>query len=108
MTRQAIFGRQADPMWLIAILFTPAVAFAAIWLGFVPPPYAGTLLRVREGAIRVTKGQIRPHVREDVTEILAQAGVARGFIAITGSHRVTFSRNIPAAVHQRLRNVLLN
>ena len=94
-------------MWLIPILCLVAGAFAAVWYGVVPPPYASTLLRVQDGTIRVTKGQVKPFAREHVREILAEAGVARGFIAIT-NNRVIFSRHIPAAVRQRLRNVLLN
>lgn len=95
-------------MWLIPILCLVAVAFAAVWFGFVPPPHASTLLRVHEGTIRVAKGQLGSIAREHVTDILAEAGVVRGFVAITHSNRVIFSRQIPAAVHQRLRNVLLN
>lgn len=95
-------------MWLIAILPVALLAFAAIALGFVPPPHASTLLQVRAGAIRVTRGRILPHAREHVTEILSEAGVAKGFIAILPNNRVAFSRQIPAEVHQRLRNVLLN
>jgi hypothetical protein len=51
---------------------------------------------------------MRSHAREHLTEILSDAQVSRGFIAITPANRIVFSRNIPAAVHQRLRNVLLN
>jgi hypothetical protein len=95
-------------MWLIPILCLVAGAFAAVSFGIVPPPHASTLLRVQPGTIRVTKGQVKPFAREHVREILAEAGVARGFIAITHSNRVIFSRHIPESVHQRLRNVLLN
>ena len=94
-------------MWLIPILCLVAGAFAAVRFGVVPPPHASTLLRVQEGTIRVTKGQLNTLAREHVREILAEAGVTKGFIAIT-NNRVTFSRHIPAAIHQRLRNVLLN
>ena len=95
-------------MWLIPILCLVAVAFAAVRFGVVPPPHASTLLRVQRGTIRVIKGQIRPLAREHLTEILAEAGVAKGFIAIIHPNRVIFSRRVPSAVHQRLRNVLLN
>src|SRR5258706_12903411 len=95
-------------MWIIAALSLAAVAFAAISFGFVPPPFASTLLHFREGVVRVTRGQLQPHSRDHVAEILSAAGVARGFIAVTLSNRVACSRHIPAIVHQRLRNVLLN
>ena len=81
---------------------------AAIWFGFVPRPGASTLIHIRNGALRVKRGQLRGHSREHVAEILRDSKVATGFIAITHENRVRFSRQIPAALHQRLRNVLLN
>jgi hypothetical protein len=83
-------------------------AFAAVSLGYVPPPHASTLLRIRAGALHVARGRLQPHAREHVAEILLEVGISRGFVAVTPTNRVTFSRNIPAAIHQRLRNVLLN
>jgi len=93
-------------MWLFIILCT--IAIAAVWFGVVPPPHASTLVRVRAGSVRVTRGKIRPEAKGQVAEILADAGIANGFIAVTPGERVAFSWNIPGTVHQRLRNVLLN
>jgi hypothetical protein len=84
------------------------LVFAAICFGFVPPPHANMLLRIRAGAIRATRGSLKPYAREHVTEILSEARVSSGFIAITPGNHVVFSRQIPTTVHQRLRNVLLN
>jgi hypothetical protein len=95
-------------MWLIPIVCLAALALAAVWFGFVPPPNASTLLQIRAGAVRTSRGRLKPHAREHVTEILTEASVSRGFIAITPGNRVVFSRTIPNAVHQRLGNVLLN
>jgi len=95
-------------MWIIAIGGLLALAFLAIWFGFVPPPNAGTLIQIRKGTVRVTRGRLKPHAKEHVIEILSEVRVSRGFIAVTADNRVAFSRGIPSAVHQRLRNVLLN
>jgi hypothetical protein len=95
-------------MWLIAIVCLAGLAIAAIWLGFVPPPHASTLIRVRDGAVRVRRGMVKSDVKAQMAEILTEAGVSRGFIAVTPDNRVAFSRRIPPTVHQRLRNVLLN
>jgi hypothetical protein len=55
------------------------------------------------------QGQAVPHhVLSSVAELLQAAGVKRGFIAITPDSRVKFSCQIPKAIHQRLRNVVLN
>ena len=95
-------------MWLIPILCLVILAFAAVWFGFIPPPNAETLVRVREGTVWVSRGQLQPHAKQDVAEILCEAEVSKGFIAVTSTNRVIFSRHIPAAVRQRLRNVILN
>ena len=97
-----------NTMWLAIILCLVAVAFAAVAFGLVPPPHASTLVHVRHGSTRVTRGKLRPEAREQVREILEEVGVARGFVAVTPGNRVAFSWHIPNTVHQRLRNVLLN
>lgn len=95
-------------MWLIPIACVLVLAFAAVWFGIVPPPYANTVLRIGSDGIRATRGSLMPHARVNLAEILSEARVSRGFIAVTPANRVAFSRNIPTALHQRLRNVLLN
>ena len=85
-----------------------ALAFVAVWLGFVPPPHASTLIRIRDGTVHVRRGQVQSQAREHIAEILREADVPNGYIAITPGNSVAFSRRIPAQIHQRLRNVLLN
>ena len=95
-------------MYLAVIFCLAAIAFGAVALGFVPPPNASILVRVSAGSIRVVRGTLRFHAREHLADILTDAKVSKGFIAISAGNKVTFSRTIPAAIHQRLRNVLLN
>jgi hypothetical protein len=94
------------PFFVIAALL--ALAFLAVWLGFVPPPHASTLIRIRDGAVQVRRGRVQSQAREHIAEILSDAGVSNGYIAITPGNSAAFSRRIPAQIHQRLRNVLLN
>jgi Protein of unknown function (DUF3634) len=94
--------------WILVIGSVGLAWLAAIGLGFVPPPHASTLVYVRNGTLEVRRGRLKPHAREHVTDILHEARVSRGYIAITSENRVYFSNRIPAALHQRLRNVLLN
>ena len=84
------------------------LALLAIWLGVGAQPYASTLIRIREGAVHVRRGRVQPYAKEHVVEILREAGVSKGFIAVTSENGVAFSRSIPSTVRQRLRNVLLN
>ena len=79
-----------------------------MWLGFIPSPLATTLIRYRNGTLEVSKGPLLPHARAQVAEILAAADVSNGFITVTSQKRVSFSRQIPSKIHQRLRNVILN
>jgi len=95
-------------MPIIVIGGLVGLAFLAVWLGFVPPPHASTLIWIREGVVDVRRGRVSPHAREHVADILREAGVSKGYIAITPENWVAFSRRIPSGIHQRLRNVLLN
>lgn len=74
----------------------------AIWQGFVPPPHASTLIRIRDGAVHVRRGQVRADAREHISDVLRDAGVSRGFIAITPGNWVAFSRRIPRGVSSAL------
>jgi hypothetical protein len=94
--------------WILVIVCGVSVGVVSIWLGVLPPLNATTLISIRRGQVRLRKGQLRVHAKEDVSDILREAGVSRGFIAITAQNRVVFSRRIPSTIHQRLRNVLLN
>lgn len=90
---------------LIGLLF---VAVLLVWLRFVPPPHAATLIRIRNGLPKATKGNVRSDALEHVSQILREAGIADGFIAVIGDNKLVFSRKVPPQIHQRLRNVLLN
>ena len=92
-------------LFLVAILIWVGMV-AAVWLRYIPPLGATTLIHIREGTILVKRGQLRAQAREDAIEVLR--GVKKGFIAITVERRVVISREIPSQLHQRLRNVLLN
>ena len=84
-----------------------AIAVGSVWLRYIPPFGDRTLLRIKNGTLCVSRGQLHAHAREAATEILS-GFVKSGFIAITDERRVVFSRQIPAELHQRLRNALLN
>ena len=95
-------------MPLIVIGALVGLAFLAIWLGYVPPLGTSTLIRIRNGVLVVRHGRVKARAQDHIADILREAGVTHGFIAITRQKRVTFSRRIPPIVHQNLRNVLLN
>jgi hypothetical protein len=94
--------------WLLTIVAIAAAWLLAVLLDFIPPPHAKILIKIHEGQFKVTRGQLRAQPREFVWDILQQAGITHGYIAITYYKRASFSRNIPGGIRQRLRNVLLN
>jgi hypothetical protein len=93
-------------IWIVGGLVI--VGILAVRLGFLPPPHATTLIRIRDGELRIRRGEMRPYAKGQVADVLREAAVSRCFIAVTPGNRVTFSRSIPSAVHQRLRNIILN
>ena len=94
--------------WLLIVIVAAVLWFAATSLGFTPPPTAKILIKIHNHHLHVTRGRLHAQSREFVTEILQQANITSGFVAITYSKRAAFSRNIPRDIRQRLRNVLLN
>jgi len=94
--------------WLLTAVALAVVWFFAFLLGFIAPPNARLLIKIHDGRLQVTRGQLRAQPREFISEILREARVTTGFIAITFYRRAAFSRNIPGQIRQRLRNVLLN
>jgi hypothetical protein len=66
------------------------------------------MVRIEEGVPRVAKGKVSPAFLAEISEVCAQAKVPRGWVGgLRRGKRVVlaFSRTIPAAVQQRLRNL---
>lgn len=73
-----------------------------------PPGRTRSLIRIQTGGVRVSGETLLPQVVQAVAEVLQTASVTRGFIAIKPDGTITFSHHVPATLHQRLRNVMLN
>jgi hypothetical protein len=93
-------------VWIIAGLVVAGPL--AVWLGLVAPPHAVTLIRFRGGRVVVSRGSVKAYAREQVGDVLREAGVSSCFIAVTPGNRAAFSRKVPSSFHQRLRNIILN
>jgi|GEM_PF-1754241 len=93
---------------IIAAGVTTLVVLVIAFLRSRPPLNCRSLIEVRAGNCRFSGEALPRHVREAVTEMVRDAGVNTGFIAITPDRRVTFSRHVPESIQQRLRNVILN
>lgn len=64
------------------------------------------VLVIREGKVSLAKGRLPGAAIREIQDILAEAAVASGTIHADGTRRFHFSRQIPAELHQSLRNVL--
>jgi hypothetical protein len=94
-------------MWLIIIAVIVVLA-RAIEFGFIAPPTASILVRIRNGSVRVERGSLNPSIVDHIASISREHGIRDGYVAISRDKRISFSRMIPEDVHQRMRNVLLN
>ena len=82
--------------------------WALVALGIVASPFSRTVIRIRRGEIRVDGADPGARAKEHVADVIRDAMVMRGFIAISSRREVTFSRGVPPEVRQRVRNIRLN
>jgi hypothetical protein len=65
-------------------------------------------IEFRDGRCRPRKGRFSGHQLSAIEDLLTDSGVRRAAITLNGLGRATFSRSIPAHLHQRLRNLLVS
>lgn len=95
-------------MIIYAIVLLVLVGWLAIALGFVAAPGSRSVIRIRHGEIRVEGAELAPRAKAHVADVIRIEMVMSGFIAISPRGDVSFSRSVPNAIRQRLRNILLN
>jgi hypothetical protein len=66
------------------------------------------VLVIREDGVSAAKGRIPAATLRQLHDVLADTGVRSGTIHANGAGRYCFSRHIPEAIHQRLRNILVS
>jgi len=93
---------------IMVVCLIGLIGLAVFFLRDRPPLNTKCLIRIHNGAGFVSGEPLPRHVMMAVADILHGAQVKTGFIAITSDPRATFSRNIPEAIRQQLRNVVLN
>jgi hypothetical protein len=87
-------------------LVVVALVIGALWWGF-QPRYA-FVVRIETGLLRVTRGKVTTAFLEALGRACSEVGVSDGWVG--GVHRgqrvtLAFSRGIPVACQQRLRNL---
>jgi hypothetical protein len=96
------------PLLLRLVLLVAAAWWLLVALGFVASPFSRTIIRIRNGQIRVNGADLSTRAREHVSDVIREAMIFSGFISLSAHGGVRFSRDVPESVHQRLRNILLN
>lgn len=96
------------PLLLRLALLVAIGWWALVALGFFASPFSRTVIRIRNGQIRVDGADLSPRAKEHVGDVIREAMIFSGFISLSARREVRFSRDVPESVHQRLRNILLN
>lgn len=95
-------------MHMVVLLVTVLAVAACIEMGVFPSPFCRLLVRIDSGRVSIERGSLPARAREFLSDAIRSAGIARGFIAVSGTSRVRFSREIPEGSRQQIRNILLN
>jgi hypothetical protein len=66
-----------------------------------------THIVIDDGTLRVRRGFVPAPAMGALADILRNAGVSSGHITLSKDRRVVVSWDIPPALHQNIRNVLL-
>ena len=67
-----------------------------------------TYILIDDGTLRLRKGWVPASVLSALSDLLRDAGVSQGHITLSRDRRVAVSWHVPPALHQQIRNVLLN
>jgi hypothetical protein len=74
------------------------------------PIFSGgeTHILIDDGTLRLRKGWVPARALAALADLLRDAGVSQGHITLTQDRRVAVSWHVPPALHQQIRNLLLN
>jgi len=67
-----------------------------------------TYILIDDGTLRLRKGWVPARALAALADLLRDAGVSQGHITLSRDRRVAVSWHVPPALHQQIRNLLLN
>ncbi len=73
---------------------------------FVSRLFASTAIRIRGGTAYCLKGKRGNRIMAEISSIASEVNLKEGEIWIDPLGKVSFSREIPETIHQRIRNVI--
>ena len=73
---------------------------------FLSRLFAEHAIQIRGESALCVKGKMLNRVLKDISSLASESGVKEGEIWISQLGEVSFSSEIPKAIHQRIRNVI--
>lgn len=73
---------------------------------FVSRFFSEYAIQIRSGSVRCVKGKMLNRVMSDISSLASEVDLREGEIWINQLGKVSFSGDIPEALHQRIRNVI--
>ncbi len=67
-----------------------------------------TYILIEDGMLRLRKGWVSQRGMTALADLLRDAGVSQGYITLSPDRRVAISWHVPPALHQQIRNLLIN
>jgi hypothetical protein len=68
--------------------------------------FAAYAIQIRGGSARCVKGTMVSRMMSDISSLASEVNLKEGEIWINQLGKVSFSREVPEAIHQRIRNVI--
>ena len=96
------------PLLVRAVLVVVVIWWLLVAFGIAPSPFSRTTIRIRNGQIRIDGAELSQRAKEHVADVIRDAMLFKGFITLSAKRYVGFSREVPEAMRQTLRNILLN
>ena len=70
--------------------------------------FAENAIEIRGGSARCVKGKVVGRLLNEISSLASANDIKEGEIWIDPAGKVSFSREIPETIHQRIRNVIFS
>ena len=77
-------------------------------MNFISRLFAQYAIRIEQGSACCIKGRMADRIMRDLSSLASEHSLKDGEIWIDPVGRVSFSKAIPGAMHQRIRNVIFS
>ena len=90
----------------LIVLLLVGLGIYLYWSGFLERMNAVLVVRLYQGQAVVERGRLSVEGRQRLEDIAREAQLTDGVIRVSRQRKTRFSRQIPTACHQPIRNVL--